>query len=994
MGGGGGGPTQQTITQSNIPDWLRPQVEQVLGGAGEQLFNYEKVPGTATTTPQYDWEGNQIGSTTTPGEDSYKITGVKPFNPFQMTQPQYDVAKSAIAGFSPLQQQAIQGAANLQVPGSIGAGTNLAATAGLGGLYAGQQYANMATDPGSMQAFMSPYMQNVVNVQQQAAQRQADIDRQAQQAQFARAGAFGGGRFGIQQSQAAADLARQKQTIQATGLQNAFQQAQQAQQFASTQGLQGLSTALSAAGQLGALGGQELAAQRGIIDEQTKAGALQQQQEQNIINQAINNYAQAQQYPLQQFNAFNALLRGYAIPGQTATTYQAPPSTLNQLVGLGTAAYGATKVFGNKEGGPVKMATGGVASLNARVLEDPYEFSPEQIKSGVKNGLISDLIGIPALSQIQQFRQQAQAMQAAQAAQQQQQPLAQALLEDQPQGIPALPTNMPTEGYAGGGILAFQKGGNKGLGDDEDWDAHKKERRRQFEQDLNENGTPEQRLLYKVSSAYGIQNPRLLVNGFHGSDPAQQQKLLNRIKSDPRFAMYVEQYNKEKADESTGVASIPVTREERIRQIQQDRANIAKPFAATADVLGLPFTAGAKAIDWYTGMTAEMANRLGLDRLARTVRGDPDFKGFEGTTLYGGSMTPNMDRVRNRLEELDNPQQVSESRSLAPAAAPAAASGDSGATGATALAAAPATVASYYDLSPWTDVKPASSPKDYPSGVDYGLTSRDLYTPGPLPVAASFTPTSQEAILAKMEETRKARLAEDEKANQPFYDLFRESLSKQEDRLKGADERNKALALIGAGLRMAQHVGPIGSAIGAGGIEGLSSYMRGDAANRAAQEKIEDARRAYAAQRLALEKGDRRAAEQAAQDVQKLMVEADRFKQLSNQQQNTYALQRYQALESGRQAAGTQRLGLAGLNVREKAAQAALGRQATERARIKANAFIQAGRQIAEQFKNDPVLAANTTPEQKQQMVRDLAEEIAGFSLTGLVQDLREVEED
>ena len=42
-GGGGGGPTQTNVTQSNVPDWLRPQVENVLMGAGKNLFQTKKL---------------------------------------------------------------------------------------------------------------------------------------------------------------------------------------------------------------------------------------------------------------------------------------------------------------------------------------------------------------------------------------------------------------------------------------------------------------------------------------------------------------------------------------------------------------------------------------------------------------------------------------------------------------------------------------------------------------------------------------------------------------------------------------------------------------------------------------------------------------------------------------------------------------------------------------------------------------------------------------
>jgi hypothetical protein len=37
-GGGGGGQTSSTVTQSNIPEWLRPQTEALLGAATQEYF--------------------------------------------------------------------------------------------------------------------------------------------------------------------------------------------------------------------------------------------------------------------------------------------------------------------------------------------------------------------------------------------------------------------------------------------------------------------------------------------------------------------------------------------------------------------------------------------------------------------------------------------------------------------------------------------------------------------------------------------------------------------------------------------------------------------------------------------------------------------------------------------------------------------------------------------------------------------------------------------
>lgn len=81
--------------------------------------------------------------------------------------------------------------------------------------------------PGSADAYMSPYMQNVVEMQKREAQRQSGIQGTQQQAQAAQAGAFGGGRDAIMRAERERNLAQQMGDIQATGSQAAFQNAQQ-----------------------------------------------------------------------------------------------------------------------------------------------------------------------------------------------------------------------------------------------------------------------------------------------------------------------------------------------------------------------------------------------------------------------------------------------------------------------------------------------------------------------------------------------------------------------------------------------------------------------------------------------------------------------------------------------------------------------------------------------------------------------------------------------
>jgi hypothetical protein len=217
-------------------------------------------------------------------------------------------------------------------------------------------------------------MQNVVNIQQSAAQRQADIARTGRNAQAVQAGAFGGARQFITDAEANRALADQQNAIQAQGLNTAFSQAQQQfnadqaanlqaqqanigqQQFGANLGMQGLSTGLQAAGQLGQLGQNVYGQQMGINQLQNQYGAQQQQFQQGILNQQIQDYATAQQYPMLQLANMNALTRGLPMQSATTQVYQAAPSTASQLAGLGTAAYGLSQLSGkgNAKGGQIK----------------------------------------------------------------------------------------------------------------------------------------------------------------------------------------------------------------------------------------------------------------------------------------------------------------------------------------------------------------------------------------------------------------------------------------------------------------------------------------------------------------------------------------------------------------------------------------------------------------------------------------------------------------
>lgn len=247
---------------------------------------------------------------------------------------------------------------------------------------------------GVAQQYMSPYMQNVVNIQQREAQRQADIAGQRQQAEAVRAGAFGGGRDAIMRAEAARNLALQKGDIQAQGLQSAYQQAQaqfnadqarrmqaamanqqvgleaqrlgeQSRQYGAGFGLQGLSTALQSAGTLGQLGQTQFGQELGALQQQAALGQQQQQQVQGLLQQQYQDFLNQQRYPYQQLGFMSDMLRGLPMAQTTSSFYQAPPSPIAQVAGLGTAIGGASGLAGvfRAKGGPVHSSRAGLADL-------------------------------------------------------------------------------------------------------------------------------------------------------------------------------------------------------------------------------------------------------------------------------------------------------------------------------------------------------------------------------------------------------------------------------------------------------------------------------------------------------------------------------------------------------------------------------------------------------------------------------------------------------
>ncbi len=419
-GGGGGGappPSSQTVSNTSIPEYARPYVERMLGKS-EALSDINQ-------------------------------------NPYQA------YGGERIAQFSPLQQQAFANVASQTVAGQLAPATQLAGASGLGSLGiagqaagAGQNYYNLATNPYAQAAFMSPYMQNAVNRQKFEAMRDYDIGLAKQRAQAVGAGAFGGSRQAIAESEANRNLQQQLQNIQAAGTQRAFEQGQQAQQFGANLGLQGLGAALQgygqagqAAGTLGQLGQTQFGQEQAISAEQQKVGAIQQAQAQQNLDLAYQDFLKQRNYPYQQLAFMSDMLRGLPLSQTAQTMYTAPPNLASQLGGLGMAGlgiYGMSGGFRGRKGGlpqdfeKVKgYATGG----------DIKMMSTEQLEALLENPSLNPLEIAEVEKQLMIRRRM------------EMNPESEAIMQQA--GITAIPTgNMVPmeETMAGGGIIAFSKG--------------------------------------------------------------------------------------------------------------------------------------------------------------------------------------------------------------------------------------------------------------------------------------------------------------------------------------------------------------------------------------------------------------------------------------------------------------------------------------------------------------------------------------------------------
>jgi hypothetical protein len=285
------------------------------GGGSVQKFNTGGTP--VATTPTTTAAGGvpldtSRTSTLSPWVGDYVTNALG--QGAALAQAPYQAYQGPLtAGASDLQQQAFAGASEMAQAG-----------------YQPGQFTGSFT-PQVAQQYMNPYLQASLDPQLKELQRQSDIARVADAGRLTRAGAFGGSRQAIMESEGRRNLLDKQQDVLGTGYKTAYDLAQQ--QYAKERGDEevsrqfGANFGMKSVDMLSGLG----AAQRGITSEGLAADKAQFEEQRDF----------AYKMPQYQLN----LLQGLPIGAQTTASDQ------SGLAGLQSQISGLAGVYKTLQGG-------------------------------------------------------------------------------------------------------------------------------------------------------------------------------------------------------------------------------------------------------------------------------------------------------------------------------------------------------------------------------------------------------------------------------------------------------------------------------------------------------------------------------------------------------------------------------------------------------------------------------------------------------------------
>jgi hypothetical protein len=199
---------------------------------------------------------------------------------------------------------------------------------GLGGYQRFLRSAEAATGPQGYKAYMSPYQQSVINTTLREYDKQAQKGLPGLATQAIAAGAFGGGREGVQRAEYQSQSDMNRAALLAQLRQQGFTQAQQLAQ-------QQYNQQLGLAGQSQGLLGSRIAGLTTLgAGETSQRQALLEAQRQLAEQQAYKGLNLAERYGA----GIQPLISGY--PGRETATITPSPSPLQNILGIGSTLAG------------------------------------------------------------------------------------------------------------------------------------------------------------------------------------------------------------------------------------------------------------------------------------------------------------------------------------------------------------------------------------------------------------------------------------------------------------------------------------------------------------------------------------------------------------------------------------------------------------------------------------------------------------------------------
>ena len=281
LGGGGGGsaPTDTTVTNTNLPDYVEPYFKRLLQrGEANTLQGYDPYQGARLADFNND---ERLAQDMTRG---YALSGTP--QEFTDSSNRYGMQGTIGGGYQANMANQNYAASNLGQTYNAGSFTPQYQAQQLNQNYSPINYEE------NISRFMSPYQQNVIDIQKREATRTSDIMGKGIEDQATAAGSLGGYREAILQAERQRNLGQQLGDIQATGSQAGFMSAQQqlaaeraANLGGSQLGLQGFTAAEQARqaqeklGQSGFQVGQQALQQQGSQQIQAyQAGETARQQ--------------------------------------------------------------------------------------------------------------------------------------------------------------------------------------------------------------------------------------------------------------------------------------------------------------------------------------------------------------------------------------------------------------------------------------------------------------------------------------------------------------------------------------------------------------------------------------------------------------------------------------------------------------------------------------------------------------------------------------------